>query len=230
MNSEVFTQKVSLQDCKKILVKIIKKEDEDKKVPGGWMTVHSSYLPEIYGMEKRCGCTFVTEEWVYGISLDGVLRGRGGAMGWKEEFSVGEIIEIGVQVCRGVECLHSQNPPIFHGDIKPENILLTHRFPIHIKIIDIDDGFAWQPNVRYPKMKGTLGFAAPEQTTGSPCDFTLDVYGIGATLEFLLTGCTKGSVRKRVLLKRIIRKATSEKRENRYVSVRELEKRLKQLS
>lgn len=224
MKSEVFTQKIRLSGEEKIIVKIKEHEDE---VSDALKDVRHFALAEIYGVERRDGKTFVEEEFVYGISLDGVLRGKGLPIGWSEEFSVEEIAGIGVQLCKGVRVLHGLKQPILHGDIKPENVILQKRNPISVKLIDCDDGFFWRPNTCYPTMKGTPGFCAPEQTTAGVCDYTVDVYGVGRTLDFLLLGSPTTMSRKRKMLSRIIKKATSDHPNDRYVTVKELEDELK---
>ncbi len=245
MNSEVMMQRVLLQNCRKVFIKTSEGKTEKAKGETGYkecdenmkyekvarelLRIKSPYLAEIYGVESRGNKIFVIEEMVRGISLDGILRGKGKPIGWNSEFTVDEIVEIGIRVCRGLRALHEMNPPVIHGDIKPENILLTSRHPIRVKLIDCDDGFIWHPGMRYPKMKGTLGFAAPEQFTGSPCDFSVDQYALARTLQFLLYGCCKCFGLKRKRMNEIIAKATSENIKDRYVTVLEMEKKLRMM-
>ncbi|PKI38362.1 hypothetical protein CRG98_041273 [Punica granatum] len=47
-------------------------------------------------------------------------------MDWKNRFSVA------VDIARGIEYLHSLDPPVIHGDIKPSNILLDQYFSAKI--------------------------------------------------------------------------------------------------
>ncbi|CAI0547093.1 unnamed protein product [Linum tenue] len=52
---------------------------------------------------------------------------------WKQRFSVA------VDVARGLEYLHSLDPPVIHGDVKPSNVLLDQFFSARIA----DFGLAW---------------------------------------------------------------------------------------
>ncbi|KAJ6978094.1 receptor-like serine/threonine-protein kinase [Populus alba x Populus x berolinensis] len=52
---------------------------------------------------------------------------------WKKRFS------IAVDIAKGIEYLHSLDPPVIHGDIKPSNILLDQCF--NAKVADF--GLAW---------------------------------------------------------------------------------------
>ena len=215
----VFTQKVCLRKQEKIIVKIKEKED---MVSESLVGLRHPFLAEIYGVKKQKGYTLVAEELVRGISLDGILRGKGLPLGWENEFNVKEIAEIGIQLCKAVEALHNQTPPILHCDIKPENILLTSRVPIRIKLIDCDDGIFFCPNTLYKHSYGTCGFAAPEQRAAQPPSFATDVYGIGRTLEFLLYGVLLLHTFRCRKLQEIINKACNKKQENRYLTVIEL--------
>ncbi|KAJ9139954.1 hypothetical protein P3X46_030645 [Hevea brasiliensis] len=55
-------------------------------------------------------------------------------MQWNKRFS------IAVDIARGIDYLHSLDPPVIHGDIKPSNILLDQCFSAKIA----DFGLAWQ--------------------------------------------------------------------------------------
>ncbi|CAL1405093.1 unnamed protein product [Linum trigynum] len=52
---------------------------------------------------------------------------------WKQRFSVA------VDVAKGLEYLHSLDPPVIHGDVKPSNVLLDQFFSARIA----DFGLAW---------------------------------------------------------------------------------------
>ncbi|XP_012090359.2 receptor-like serine/threonine-protein kinase At4g25390 [Jatropha curcas] len=54
-------------------------------------------------------------------------------MQWKKRFS------IAVDIAKGIEYLHSLDPPVIHGDVKPSNILLDQCFSAKIA----DFGLAW---------------------------------------------------------------------------------------
>jgi serine/threonine protein phosphatase PrpC len=89
------------------------------------------------------------------------------------------------QLLRAVGMLHRRN--ILHRDIKPENLLLGNDDELRL----LDFGLAWcaglsatQPN----EMPGTPSYIAPECFDGATPEPRQDLYAVGVTLYFLLTG------------------------------------------
>jgi hypothetical protein len=80
--------------------------------------------------------------------------------------------------------LHGQDPPVIHRDLKPANILL--RPDGQLMLLDL--GVA-RPlhHGEVGTAIGTPGYAPPEQYQGL-ADARSDLYALGATMHFLLTG------------------------------------------
>src|SRR5947207_9406333 len=90
---------------------------------------------------------------------------------------------------------------VVHRDIKPSNIMLESDASDVLRVKLIDYGVAKvmgaqpQPNVEQTQAGfiGTPAFASPEQFAGAgqmPIDTRSDIYSLGATLWYLLTGRT----------------------------------------
>ncbi len=96
-------------------------------------------------------------------------------------------ISLGQKLCALLEILHSQEPPVIHRDIKPENILLLSDGEVGL----IDFGIARQykggqdTDTRH---MGTRSTAAPEQYGYAQTDRRTDLYALGMTLIWALTG------------------------------------------
>ena len=94
--------------------------------------------------------------------------------------------EWGRQIASGLHAAHTAG--LVHRDLKPSNILLTDN--LQAKITDF--GLAREPSsttTGHGKLLGTLEFMAPEQLADAPtCGPAADVYGLGATLFWVLTG------------------------------------------
>src|ERR1017187_3397468 len=101
---------------------------------------------------------YFTMEYVAGGSLFHYWQSFGAQF-----MPVRTVIDIMRQVCRGIAVAHSQNPPIVHRDIKPQNILIGHE--IHgIRAVVSDFGLAKSVNplTLMATARGTISFKAPE--------------------------------------------------------------------
>lgn len=94
--------------------------------------------------------------------------------------SMREIIEIMIQLCSGVQSIHSL--PIVHRDLKPSNIIMVNGRPVIA-----DFGIAADAHDDQT-VAGSPLCMAPEQLGHEEDTILVDIYGIGAIMYFLLTG------------------------------------------
>ncbi len=98
------------------------------------------------------------------------------------------------QVAQGLAHAHDRN--MVHRDIKPNNLMLTRDGKKQvIKILDFGLAKATSENpidgglTREGQMLGTPHYVAPEQSlNASKADIRADIYSLGCTLYYLLTG------------------------------------------
>ncbi|XP_077216282.1 uncharacterized protein LOC143850889 [Tasmannia lanceolata] len=65
---------------------------------------------------------------LFPVHLDGTLLDNAKAMQMKKEFfSTVTVLQIFRQLCAGLKHMHSFDPPYTHNDVKPGNVLITHR-------------------------------------------------------------------------------------------------------
>ncbi|KAL9266395.1 Serine/threonine-protein kinase 16-like protein [Drosera capensis] len=65
---------------------------------------------------------------LFPVHMDGTLFDNAKVMKEKKEsFSVSDILQIFRQLCAGLEHMHKFDPPYAHNDVKPGNVLITHR-------------------------------------------------------------------------------------------------------
>lgn len=96
------------------------------------------------------------------------------------------------QACASLKQAHARG--IIHRDVKPSNLFLTRR-PTGADLLKVlDFGIARRIKADEPRLThageavGTPHFMAPEAFQGAEPAPAADVYGLGATLYFLLTG------------------------------------------
>ncbi|MBD2354306.1 serine/threonine protein kinase [Tolypothrix sp. FACHB-123] len=106
-------------------------------------------------------------------------------------FSETEIKQIAKAVLEILIYLHGLHPPVIHRDIKPSNILLGERSGNSVgQVYLVDFGsvqtvLATEGGTR--TVVGTYGYMPPEQFGGRTVPVS-DLYSLGATLIYLLTG------------------------------------------
>jgi eukaryotic-like serine/threonine-protein kinase len=97
-----------------------------------------------------------------------------------------DVKAIALQVLEILIYLQTLTPPIIHRDIKPENIIRQANGQLYlVDFGGVQDTYR-HTITRNSTVVGTFGYMAPEQFRGQAVLAT-DLYGLGATLLFLLT-------------------------------------------
>jgi serine/threonine protein kinase len=135
-------------------------------------------IPAITDRFELANRHYLVMEYVEGRNLEEELAVRG------EPFAEGLVIDIARQLCDVLAYLHGLIPPIIYRDMKPSNVMLNSSG----RVVLVDFGIARLfKAARKGTMIGTLGFAPPEQYQGM-VDPRSDIYSLGATLHYVLTG------------------------------------------
>lgn len=96
-----------------------------------------------------------------------------------------QVLDWAIDIADILDYLHTQDPPIIHRDLSPDNLLLKEDGTLYM----IDFGAA---NEFVGTATGTLigkqCYISPEQFRGKAQPVS-DIYGLGGTLYYLLTGC-----------------------------------------
>lgn len=99
----------------------------------------------------------------------------------------GQATTIALILCDVLSYLHQRRPAIIFRDVKPGNIMLTPWGRLYL----IDFGIARRYQTGQAHDTGPLGspgYAAPEQYGRVQTTAQADIYGLGATLQTMLTG------------------------------------------
>lgn len=127
---------------------------------------------------------FLVMEFIPGDDLATLLQQRGAP------FPVDQVLSWSDTLLDTLSYLHSQQPPVVHRDIKPQNMKLTP----HGEIILLDFGLAKGATAAQTRsMTGSVfgytpQYAPLEQIKGSGAEPRSDLYSLGATLYNLITG------------------------------------------
>ena len=106
-------------------------------------------------------------------------------------FSESDVKELAKSLLEILIYLHEQEPLVIHRDIKPSNILLHGRSAHTVgQVYLVDFGSVQNQAAKFGgtiTVVGTYGYMAPEQFGGRSVPAS-DLYGLGATLIYLVTG------------------------------------------
>ncbi|HLX40269.1 MAG TPA: bifunctional serine/threonine-protein kinase/ABC transporter substrate-binding protein, partial [Ktedonobacteraceae bacterium] len=134
-------------------------------------------FPKVLDMFSERGTTYLVMEHMEGKSLAQLMQEHG-------PLPERTVAEYGRQLCGVLEELAIQNPPVIHGSINPETVMVTlngkQAFLAHIPLFPPE-------NVSPGNEKASTGYLAPEQVRGK-AEPASDQYGLAATLYHALTG------------------------------------------
>ncbi len=128
---------------------------------------------------------FLVMEYIAGDDLSEMMERSGKA------FSVEEVLNWADQLLDALEFLHTQEIPVIHRDIKPQNLKLTPRGQIVLLDFGLAKGNANEA-AHQTASKSIFGYsrnyASLEQIQGTGTDPHSDLYSLAATLYHLLVG------------------------------------------
>ena len=102
-----------------------------------------------------------------------------------QDLTMFQAIELLSLVCTGLEYIHHHG--IVHGDMKPENILISSEGAVKIADFGLSKANSLFQLSR-EKLRGTKRYMAPEQLTRKKVDARTDIYSLGVSSYELFTG------------------------------------------
>ncbi len=136
-------------------------------------------IPKYYDFFVENNRKYLVMELIHGQNLEDLIRQRGA-------INSERAIEWMIQLCLVLDYLHNLQPPLIHRDVKPANLILRN---LDGRLMLLDFGAVKELGTSLNTRIGVEGYSAPEQYSGKPC-VQSDIYGVGTTIVFLLTGKT----------------------------------------
>jgi len=144
----------------------------------------SEQIPNLFAYFSEDGLFFLVQEWVQGQTLTDIVENQG----CLDEDAVKEIL---LSLLSVLEYVHSKG--IIHRDIKPDNIILrnSNKKPVLIDFGAVKETVRTvinpSANPTQSMVIGTPGYMPIEQMLGRAV-FATDIYSLGLTAIYLLTG------------------------------------------
>lgn len=121
---------------------------------------------------------YLVMEYVEGHNLHDMLKER------EEPFSEDQVLTWSKQICDVLHYLHAHDPPVIYRDLKPSNVMIDTKD--NVKLVDFGIARLYQDDGDNTHVV-SQGYSPPEQYWGG-ADPRSDIYALGATMYFLLTG------------------------------------------
>ncbi len=134
-------------------------------------------LPRLHDFFITANYSCIIMEYMEGETLAQIIRRKGKLTGE-------ECRKIAAMLCDILGILHSQNIPVIHGDLKPENVIV--RDDGMVALLDLGGVAGYTTEVS--SLYCTKGYAAPERMQGM-CHVRNDIYSVGKIMQYAVTGC-----------------------------------------
>ena len=177
-------------------------------------------IPKVIECVEEENRLIVIEEYIHGKTLETVMEEHGVLSEENAAFVIRSLCDI-------LHKLHGNLPPIIHRDIKPSNIIFSSDGVV--KLIDFNAARELRAEQNEDtRLMGTRRFAAPEQYGFGQSDPRTDIYALGITFYYMLTGDYPDSGKYIGKYYDIITKCIQLTKEDRYPSVDELRKAIQE--
>ncbi len=149
-------------------------------------------VAQILELGEQQGILYIVMEWVDGYTLSKMGRAAEKA---GQRIPVAIVLRVVADVCAGLHSAHTltddDNRPlhVVHRDMSPQNILVSQQGVA--KVIDFGIAKArarMSAATEAGAFKGKLAFVAPEQVIGMAIDLRADVWALGATIHWAMSG------------------------------------------
>lgn len=177
--ASVTPQLLVLKEMNADVAKLAKAQELFEREARTLKMLHHPGIPKYYDFFVEAGKKYLAMELVHGQDLEKRVVNTG-------PVTPSQAIAWMLQTCDVLEYIHSQEPPLIHRDIKPANLIVRTS---DNRVVLLDFGAVKEIGTPPGTRIGAEGYCAPEQERGKPLTQS-DLYAIGPTLIFLLSGET----------------------------------------
>lgn len=170
-------QVLVLKEMNADMTKIAKAQELFEREARVLESLNNPGIPKFFDFFVEDGKKCLVMETIHGQDLEKIVFGFGPVV-------MNQAIEWMIQTCEVLNYLHDRDPPVVHRDIKPANLMVR---TLDRRIVVLDFGAVKEVGTPLGTCIGAPDYTAPEQNRGEPLTQS-DLYGVGATLIFLLTG------------------------------------------
>lgn len=147
-------------------------------------SLNNERIPRITMIEEDGDSLFVIMDFLDGVTLKDFVTEKGRI---PEEMAVKWMVQI-VQIVGYLHSERNNKKPIFYRDMKPDNLMIRSNGSINLFDFGISEKVESKDQLPVYTL-GTPGYVAPEQKRKDlPIDLRSDIYAMGMTFYFMLTG------------------------------------------
>lgn len=133
----------------------------------------------VHAIGERSGHHFLEMEFVAGRSLQELIHDE-------SRFTPIRATVLAARIAEGLSAAHRKG--IVHCDLKPDNVLMTHRSVPKIGDFGLAKRILSGQDSAHGRLVGTPNFMAPELFQGQPATPASDVYALGVCYFLMLSG------------------------------------------
>ncbi len=140
-----------------------------------------------YAIFEEAGRFFLVMDYVDGHTVEELTISQIRTTG--RPIAEQQVLDWIIPICDAIAVLHAQPKPIIHRDVKPANIKVMRQGTPVLIDLGLAKLYVQGTQTVGAALAFTPGYAPPEQyQAAGATDQRTDVYGLGATLFYLLTG------------------------------------------
>lgn len=135
-------------------------------------------IVNVYDVGQENDIFYIVMEYIDGVTLKELIQKRA-------PFTTEEILGVAIQIAGALHHAHSNN--VIHRDIKPDNILVTHKGVVKVADFGIARA-ASTSTITVDTSMGSVHYFSPEQARGGYVDYKSDIYSLGIVMFEMVTG------------------------------------------